>query len=127
MNAIGDEFVEPNGSDAVWTTLDVDGYQNVLAYDTARAAIIGWEDTKLKAKSAIEIILGEANKGMFAGKHVVTISRSRPRRFNRALFASDHPDLYERYLEPAEEPEIRLWVPRRALLPAPVRYQGEGS
>jgi len=119
-------IIEPEGAPdegrPVWTTLNVDGYQHVLAYDTARTAIAGWEDTKAKAKHAVAEVMAEANRAMFSGKHVATLSTSRPRRFNRAAFEADHPDLYERYLEPASEPETRLWVPRRTLLPGFTKY-----
>jgi hypothetical protein len=125
MNPDVEAEAGPDEGRPVWTTLNVDAYQFVLAYDTARTAIAGWEDTKAKAKHAIAETLGVANRGMFSGKHVVTLSTSRPRRFNRAAFAEDHPDLYERYLEPASEPETRLWVPRRTLLPALMRPREE--
>lgn len=113
--------IGPDTGEILWTTLNTDAYGNVLAYDTARTAISGWKDTQAKAKDQIIQIMGEATRAMFSGKHVVTKSVSRPRRFNQAAFREDHPDLYERYCEPSTEPETRLWVPRRPLLPVAIR------
>lgn len=116
--AVFDEVGPGSETDAaIWTTLNGDGFQHVLAYDTSRTAIAMYDELKIKSRDQLVAIMGDATRAMFDGKHVASVSRTRPRRFNRTLFAADHPDLYERYLEPAETPEIRLWVPRRSALP----------
>lgn len=90
--------------------LTVDGLRLVHRYDTARRALAMWTEEKDKARAELIAALGDNTEGLFDGKRVVSLSHSRPRRFNKGDFASDHPDLYERYLAEADEDEVRLNV-----------------
>lgn len=90
--------------------LTVDGLRLLHRYDTARKALAMWTEEKDKVRAELLEALGENTEGFFDGKRVVSITHTRPRRFNRADFALDHPQIYDRYLTEAEEEEVRLNV-----------------
>jgi len=101
-------------------SLTVDGLRLLHRYDTARKALAMWTEEKERVRVELIAALGDNTEGNFDGKRVVSISRSRPRRFNKADFALDHPQLHDRYLVEPDEDEIRVWVPDKLpLVPGP--------
>lgn len=90
--------------------LTIDGLRLLHRYDTARKALAMWAEEKEKVRAELIAALGENTEGFFDGKRVVGITRSRPLRFSSKDFASDHPDLYARYVVAPDEDEVRLNV-----------------
>ena len=89
---------------------DVTGFELVRQYSTASQTIRMWTDFREEVRERLLKLIGDADKGTFCGDTIVTVTRTRPRRFNRTAFTSDHPDLAERYVEAAEKDEIRLSI-----------------
>lgn len=90
--------------------LDSAGMELVRQYDTATRTIKMWTDYRSDTREALIKLLGSAPGARFANRTVVTVTRTRPRRFNVAAFAADHPQLFERYRETPATDEIRLSV-----------------
>lgn len=88
--------------------LDSTSYELLLRYETARRALALWTEEKIKAKDQLVGIMGDAGIGHYAGRKVVTVVRSRPRRFDSEAFKADHPALYDGYLKAPDADEIRL-------------------
>lgn len=90
--------------------LDEDGYTLVLRYAGIRAQIADLAEEKEKIRAELAGILFDVDHGFFNGEQVVTVTRSRPKRFDLKAFRDDHPALHERYLREAIAEEVRLTV-----------------
>ena len=89
-------------------TLNADGLRMVVRYETARKALAMWGDEKDLARDELLAFLDGIDHASYEGRTIVTVSRTRPRRFDQSAFAADHPGLYERYRREAETDEVRL-------------------
>lgn len=95
------------------TIFNVDGFRMVVRYETARKARAMWDDEVAAAREELLTFLGDGiEHGIYEGQNVVTVSRTRPKRFDQSAFAADHPAIYEHYRKEAEVDEIRLILPR---------------
>lgn len=90
--------------------LDGTGFELVRQYHSATQTIKMWTDYRKEVREQLIKLLDQADYARFRGNTVVTVVRTRPRRFNTSAFAADHPDLFEQYREEAAEDEIRLSV-----------------
>lgn len=88
--------------------LDEADFELVCQYAAATQTIKTWTDYRKELREPLLKRLAEAEYAQFRGQTVVTVVRSRPRRFNFTAFSADHPDLAERYREDATEDEVRL-------------------
>lgn len=93
--------------------LSVDSLRLLHRYDTARKALAMWTEEKEKVRAELIATLGDEPDGTYDGSLVVSISRSRPKRFDLAGFAQDHPELHRQYLAEPQFDETRIWVPKR--------------
>lgn len=98
--------------------LDATAWDLLNQYAAATASIRMWTDMRRKVKDQLVKILGSASRAHYQGRHVLTVIRTRPVRFNQAAFAEDNPGLWDRYREPADE-EIRLSLVKEDTEPAP--------
>lgn len=89
---------------------DKTGAELARQYATAGATIKMWTDFRMGVRERLVGLIGGADAGLYQGEQVLTVIRTRPRRFNVHAFSADHPDLFEQYREQAEEDEIRLSV-----------------
>lgn len=90
--------------------LDEGELELVRQYSTATQTIRLWTDWRKEIRGPLLKVLAEADCAKFRGETVVTVVRTRPKRFNVAAFAADHPDLFEHYREEATEDEVRLSI-----------------
>jgi len=98
--------------------LDAVGYELLLRYETARRAIAMWDEERTIAGDELKKILELIDDGMYQGRKVVSVTRTRPRRFDVTAFKEDHPSIYEEYRKEPDEDEVRLnpaknlpWLP----------------
>jgi hypothetical protein len=92
--------------------LNADGLRMILRYETARKAMAMWEAEKAASRDELIEFLAEADHASYMGRELVTVSRTRPRRFDQSAFAADHPALFERYRRESDTDEIRLILAR---------------
>lgn len=78
-----------------------------------RDAIKVHEETEAKLKSQLASSLDTHTHGLIDDTHVVTISRSRPERFDLPSFRRDHDLLARAYMKPADNEMVRV-LPRQA-------------
>jgi len=88
--------------------LDATGWELLCRYAVAAASINMWVDEKREAKEALLKILGSANHGHHGGRRVISVVRTRPKRFNQSAFAEMHPGLWDQFREEPAEDEVRL-------------------
>lgn len=93
-------------------TLDDDTAELARRYAEAAAAIVEWGEVKEKVREQLLSAVGTARVALVDGHRAFTVSRSRPRRFDKSAFAADHPGLYEDYTRAAEDDEVRLTLAR---------------
>lgn len=101
-----------NDEPDVEVTLEGDTADLARQYAEAATAVAEWREIKEKLRSALLGAVGPAKVATVDGHRAFTISRSHPRRFDKAAFASDHPGLYEDYTREAPEEEVRLTLAR---------------
>ena len=87
--------------------LDAEAISLVYRLRSVSKTIAYWAEIKRDLRDQILKALGDAPYGDYEGQRVVTVIRSRPRRFNVGHFTLDHPALAEAYREDGDE-EIRL-------------------
>jgi len=92
--------------------LNADGLRMILRYETARKAQAMWQAEKDAARDELLAFLGDAAHASYEGREIVTVVRTRPRRFDQTSFAEDNPSLYERYRRVADHDELRLILAR---------------
>lgn len=86
---------------------NADTLRLLVRYETARKALAMWDEEKTKARAELLAAMGDESEATYLGKPVLTVSRTRPRRFDQAAFIADHPNLAEQYRAEGNE-EIRL-------------------
>ena len=91
--------------------IDHTTWELLRQYTDATASIKMWTEFRRKVKDQLVGILGTASRAHYNGRHVLTVIRTRPVRFNQAAFAEAHPGLWDSFREPAEE-EIRFSLPK---------------
>ncbi len=92
--------------------LDGTGFELVRRYASATREIKRWTEYRAELREYLLKLVGDAGTARHMGLPVLTVIRTRPRRFNFTAFASDHPDLAEQYREAPAEDEIRIQVGR---------------
>src|SRR5262245_57400253 len=90
--------------------LDVTGYGLLRQYQSAGQTIEMWKKFRDEVKAQILAVLGAHPYGHFGGRRVLSVGRTRPRRFDVKAFAADHPGLHAQYLREADEDEVRLYL-----------------
>jgi hypothetical protein len=98
--------------------LDATGWDLLCRYAAATSAMAMWSDERREAKEALVKILGPADHGHHGGRRVVSVIRTRPKRFNQSAFSEDHPGLLDQYREEPAEDEVRLTLVKDATFEA---------
>lgn len=104
MDDNGGKAPEPEPGGVV---LDSTGWYWLRRYVTAAQAAAKWEKDRLEAKDRLIEIMKNYDHGHHNGRRVMSVIRVKPMRFKEAAFASDHPELWDRYREPIAE-QIRI-------------------
>ena len=83
-----------------------------LLYDLviARQMLAQAKENEEKAKSQLAASLDEHTHGLIDDIHVVTVTRSRPERFDINSFRNDHELLARAYMRPVEAEVVRVLV-----------------
>jgi hypothetical protein len=97
---------EPDGA-----YLTADTFELVRQYRNAKRSADMWGKFAVEVRDQVAAILGTARYGHYAGKRVVTVSRTRPRRFQTLVFKAEHPALYEQFCVAPDADEVRLILP----------------
>lgn len=92
--------------------LDAGSFDLIKQHRDAVRAIHMWTELKDQVREQLIKIMGDASFAHYAGQRVLTITRTRPKRFDTKAFAADNPGLYEQYLREPDEDEIRVSVSR---------------
>jgi hypothetical protein len=89
--------------------LDLEILQQVRAYRDLGRTIKYYTEQRAKVREYLVKVLDGIDTGTFNGYQVVTVVRTRPKRFDSTAFADAHPGLYEQFRTEADE-ETRLIV-----------------
>lgn len=100
------------------TALDAEGFELVRRLRSVSKTIAYWSGIKREIRDELLKVIGPEDGADWSGQRVVTVVRSRPRRFNLSLFSLDHPALAETYREDGDE-EVRLTLAKT--------FPGEGE
>jgi hypothetical protein len=82
-------------------------------YVQAADAIRSWGEIKNKCRDQLAASLGE-DVGTVGGVVAITVSRTRPHRFNLSRFSRDHEALTAQYTEAATTPTVKI-IPHKGV------------
>lgn len=110
---------EPDG-----VYLDSTTFELIKQYRDAVKAITMWDRLRADVRDQLVKIMDGNAYGHYYGRRILTVTRSRPRRFDQSAFAADNPGLYEQYRVTPDHDEVRLILARD--LPGDPAGEGDG-
>jgi hypothetical protein len=93
---------EPGG-----VVLGATGWYWLRRYVQCKIAADHWEKDRIEARDKLAEIMGDYEFGHHGGRRVMSVIRVKPKKFNQAAFAEDHPGLWDQYREDQPE-QVRI-------------------